>query len=245
VHARPFGARPDDTLTTVARLSYPRQAGPAPQALPPAERTVGQVVAESIKLYGAGFFPSLLLGIPAAAIVALAAWVHGAGQVVAILVAGSLLSAAALAGAVRLAHPEAGRRAVSALAAGVVAFAPVLAARVVVFPGIYLLALVWLAGTIFSVPAILVEGVSLRQSFRRSLRLMRADAVHAVGALATLTIVIVVTALVLTFLLRGFGNQGIRVAALIALLVLTPLFFLGSAVLYADQAARVRVEPHD
>ncbi len=173
----------------MARLSYPRHAGAAPQALPPAERTVGQVVAESIKLEGASFFPSL--------------------------------------------------------AAGVVAFAPALAARVVVFPGIYLLALVWLAATIFTAPAILVEGVPLRESFGRSLRLMRADAVHAVGALATLTIVIVVTALVLTFLLRGFGDQGIRIAALIALLVLTPLFFLGSAVLYADQAARVRVEPHD
>ena len=229
----------------MARLSYPRHAGAAPQALPPAERTVGQVVAESIKLYGASFFPSLALGIPAAVIVALAAWVHGAAQVAAILVVGSLLSAAALARALRLAYPEAGGRFGPALAAGVVAFAPVLAARVVVFPGIYLLALVWLAATIFTAPAILVEGVPLRESFGRSLRLMRADAVHAVGALATLTIVIVVTALVLTFLLRGFGDQGIRIAALIALLVLTPLFFLGSAVLYADQAARVRVEPHD
>jgi hypothetical protein len=227
----------------VARPSYPRHAGPTPAALPPAERTVGQVVAESIKLYGARFFPGLSLGVPAAAIVALAAWVHGPAQVAAIVVVGAVLSAAALVRAVRLAYPDAGDRVGPALAAGLVAFAPALAARVFVFPGIYLLALAWLGATLFAVPAVLVEGLPLRRALGRSLRLMRADPVHAVGALATLTIVILLTALVLTFLLRGFGDQGIRVAALIALLVLTPLFFLGSAVLYADQAARVRVGP--
>jgi hypothetical protein len=229
----------------VARLSYPRHAGPTPEALPPAHRTVGQVVAESIKLYGARFFPSLALGVPAAAIVALAAWTHDAAQVATILGVGSALSAVALVQAVRLAYPEARGHAPAAFVAGLVAFGPALSARVVVFPGIYLLALAWLASTIFAVPAILVEGLALRHSFGRSFRLMRADAVHAVGSLATLTIVIVVTALVLTFLLRGFGDQGIRVAALVALLVLTPLFFLGSAILYADQAARGRVAGTD
>jgi hypothetical protein len=67
--------------------------------------------------------------------------------------------------------------------------------------------------------------------------------VHAIAGLVTLAITIVLTALVLTFLLRGFGDQGIRVATLLALLVVTPLFFLGTAVLYGDQAARVRLDP--
>ncbi len=229
----------------MARLSYPRHAGPAPQALPPAERTVGQVVAESIKLFGSRFLASLVLGVPAATIVALAAWTHGAVQTASILVAGSVLSALALGRAMRIAYPDAATAVGPAFAAGVVAFAPALAARVVVFPGIYLLAVVWLGATVFAVPAILVEGVPLRRAFARSAQLLRADAIHAVGGLAALTIVVVLTALVLTFLLRGFGDQGIRVAALIALLVMTPLFFLGTAVLYADQAARVRVEAHD
>jgi len=229
----------------VARLSYPRHAGPTPEALPPAERTIGQVVAESIKLYGARFWPSLSLGVPSAVVVALGSWVHGTtARDVAIVAAGALLSALALARAVRIAHPEARDALAPAVAAGLVCFAPVLLARVVVFPGIYPLALVWLAATVFAVPAVLVEGVPLRRAFARSLRLLRADWVHAVGALLTLAVVIVVTALVLTFLIRGFGDQGIRVAALIALLVLTPLFFLGAAVLYGDQAARCRVVPH-
>ena len=68
---------------------------------------------------------------------------------------------------------------------------------------------------------------------------------HVLGGLVTLTLTIALTALVLTFLLRGFGDQGIRVAALLALLVVTPLFFLGVAVLYADQAARVRLDRTD
>ncbi len=218
-----------------------------PAALPPAERTVGQVVAESIRLYGDRFLASLALGIPAAAIVALAVWVHGPAQAASVLGAGSVLSAGALVRAVRLAYPEArdSRALGAAFAAGLVAFAPALLARLVVFPGIYLLALAWLAATVLAVPAILVEGASLRTAFGRALRLARADLVHALGALATLTIVIVLSALVLTFLLRGFGSQGIRIAALLALLVVTPLFFLGAAVLYADQAARVRIAPSD
>jgi hypothetical protein len=223
----------------VARIGYPRQAGPRPEALPPAERTVGQVVAEAIRLYGRRFLPSLALGAPAAAVVALASWTTGPVQPASILVAGSGLSSWALVRAVQLAYPDVPSTALgSAYAVGVVAFLPALLARLVVFPGVYLVALAWLAGTIFAVPAVLVEGASARAALPRSARLARADPVHALGSLATLTIAIVLTALVLTFLLRGFGDQGIRVAALLALLVVTPLFFLGAAVLYADQAAR-------
>jgi hypothetical protein len=86
-----------------------------------------------------------------------------------------------------------------------------------------------------------VEGVSARGALVRSVRLARADAVHAIGGLLTLAVTIVLSALVLTFLLRGFGDQKLIVAALLALLVVTPLFFLGAAVLYGDQAARVRL----
>ena len=229
----------------MARLSYPRSAGPRPEALPPAERTVGQVVAESIRLYGRRFFPSLSLGLPAAAIAGLAWWAPEPERTASVIVVGSALSAWALARAVRLTYPEAAGSAAAALAVGVVAFLPVVLGRVVVFPGIYPLALLWLAGTIFAVPAVSVEGVSARGALARSVRLARADVVHVLGGVVTLLITNVLTAYVLTFLLRGFGDQGIRVAALLALLVVTPLFFLGAAVLYADQAARVRLDRTD
>src|SRR4051795_11542471 len=46
----------DDTLRAVAESR--------PVALPPAERTVGQLVAESIRFYGDHFWAVLALGIP-------------------------------------------------------------------------------------------------------------------------------------------------------------------------------------
>jgi hypothetical protein len=229
----------------VARLSYPRSGEPRPEALPPAERTVGQVVAESIRLYGRRFFPSLALGLPAAVIVGLAAWAPEPERSASVLVIGTALSSWALARAVRITYPDATGSTASAFAVGVVTFLPVVLVRVVVFPGIYPLALIWLAATIFAVPAVLVEGVSMRRALGRSVRLARADAVHVLGGLVTLTLTIALTALVLTFLLRGFGDQRLIVAAVIAFAVVTPLFFLGAAVLYADQAARVRLDRTD
>ncbi|MGL6278746.1 MAG: hypothetical protein ACRC50_04225, partial [Gaiella sp.] len=50
----------------MARPRYPKHAGPPPPALPPEVRTVGQVVAETIKLYGANFWLVLPLGLPLA-----------------------------------------------------------------------------------------------------------------------------------------------------------------------------------
>jgi hypothetical protein len=226
----------------VSRLTYPKAGEPRPAALPPATRTVGQLVAESIQLYGRRFRAAILLGVPAAAIGAIGSSLDGAAQLATVLAVGAPLSAAALVYAVLIVHPGKPSRAalLSALAAGVVVFVPALVARVVVFPGIYLLALAWIAATLFAVPAILVEGLSLPRALSRSLRLARADAVHALGSLATLTLLILLTALMLTFLLRGFSDQSLRLATLLALVVCTPLFFLGSALLYVDQAARVK-----
>ena len=51
----------------VARMSYPRAGEPRPAALPPGERTIGQLVAESIRLYGSRFWAVIPLGVPLAA----------------------------------------------------------------------------------------------------------------------------------------------------------------------------------
>jgi hypothetical protein len=74
---------------------------------------------------------------------------------------------------------------------------------------------------------------------RRALELARADYIHAAGSLATLTIVFVLTRLALAFLLRAQADNTIRVAVTIADVVISPLLFLGAALLYVDQAARV------
>src|SRR5438067_2542679 len=65
-----------------------------PVALPPAERTVGQLVAESIRFYGDHFWDSLVLGVAAAAIAVVFKNVSREAQLIlAPTVSGALISA--------------------------------------------------------------------------------------------------------------------------------------------------------
>jgi hypothetical protein len=211
-----------------------------PPPLPPETRTVGQLVAESIRLYGAHFWPSLALGIGPALIGVAAAELDGVVRVVVVLGVGPLVLAASYAGAVALVRPIGrGRYVGVALAAGYVAFLPVCVSRLWIFPGIYLVALAWLALVGLAVPAALVERRGYADALRRGVQLARADYVHALGSLATLAITIFLTGLVIFFSLREGSGQALRIAAVLAFIVLAPLFVLGAAVLYVDQAARV------
>jgi hypothetical protein len=215
-----------------------------PPALPPETRTVGQLVAEAIRLYGARFWPSLALGIGPALLGVAAAELHGSIRVAVVLGAGPLVLAASYAGAVALVRPIGrGRYVAVALAVGYLAFLPVTASRLWIFPGIYLVALAWLALVGLAVPAALVERRGYADALRRGIQLARADYVHALGSLATLAITIFLTGLVVFFSLREGSGQALRIAAVLALLVLAPVFVLGAAVLYVDQAARVESGP--
>jgi hypothetical protein len=220
----------------------PRSKLPPP--LPPETRTVGQLVAETLKLYGTRFWPSLALGIGPALLGVAAAELDGASRVAVVLGAGPFVLSASYAGAVALVQPVGrGRYLAVALVAGFIAFLPICVSRLWIFPGIYLLVLAWLALVGLAVPAALVERLGLLAALRRGVRLARADYVHALGSLATLVITIFLTGLVLFFLLRELSDQALRVAALLALLVLSPVFVLGAALLYVDQAARVKSGP--
>jgi hypothetical protein len=216
----------------------PREQLPPP--LPPESRTVGQLVAESLRLYGGRFWPSLSLGIGPALLGIASAELGDPARIIVVLVAGPLLLSASYAGAVALVRPiTRGRQVAIALAAGFLAFLPLCISRLWIFPGIYLLALGWLAFLVLSVPAALVERRDFVGALRRGTQLARADYVHALGSLATLVITIFLTGLVLFFALREASDQAIRVAGLLAILVLAPVFMLGAGVLYLDQAARV------
>ena len=61
----------------------------------------------------------------------------------------------------------------------------------------------------------------------------------ALGGLATLTMLVFVTQIVISLLLQGFADNSERAAAFLAGLVLSPVLFFGAALLYVDQAARV------
>ncbi len=234
---------------------------PLPAPLPPEKRTVGQLVAETIRFYQGHFFKVLPLGISVVALEQLTVpfgrryteprghppslALHDSkavlgGGVLTTLVLASLLFTASYIVAIVLvtsAKPD-NRRLVTAFLVGVVVFLP--APLIVAVLGFLALpAIAYLALLGWAVPAAVVEGTGFGASFRRGIRLGRVDYVHALGGLATLVIVFVVVRLMLVFLIHTGGELGARSTAGLADLVLAPLLFVGSAILYVDQAARI------
>lgn len=221
----------------MARPRRPRSTErPAP--LPPAERTVGQLVGETIRIYAAHWKRALAIGVLPAIVGVAAVELGGWRAVVLGAAVGSLvqtasyLVASALVGGVELRRPQA----LVAFAAGVVVFLPVpFLAVLLVLP-----ALVWLAFVGLVVPVALIERTTLARSFGRAVELARADFAHMLGGLATLAILTVLCQGVVALTLQEFSEQTSRVAAGLAGVVLTPLLFIGAAVLYVDQEARSR-----
>jgi hypothetical protein len=203
-------------------------------AAPP--RTIGQLVADTIRLYGERFWRVLPLGLSVAAVDQAFHGLSRGQWVVLMVTAGALLMTASYVAAclVALRKRTDARTWARAFAAGLLAFFPV--------PGLLLVfvlpAVAWLALVGLAVPVVVAEELGIRDAFRRAVELARADYIHAVGSLATLVIVYFLTRTMLVLLLRGTGDQTERVAVFLGDLVLAPLLFLGSALLYFDQVAR-------
>ena len=223
-------------LFGVARKGTRKAREPLPPPLPPETRTVGQLVAETINLYRHRFWPSLALGLgPAAGAVGLTL-IPGLWKLLFGLTAFALLMTVSyLRGVALTAETPPTRNALLVGAAvGYFVFVPAL----FLYSLFILPAVLWLALFGLSVPAAVIERVSFRQALQRGYRLGRADYVHAAGSLATLVIVAFLTATVLFFLLRGASELERSIAAFLSLLVISPILFLGAALLYYDQAAR-------
>jgi hypothetical protein len=205
--------------------------------LPPGERTVGQLVAESIRMYGERFVRCLAIGISPAALALLTAHVsRNLALALAPTLYGAALSVSYVAACVLVLErrPSNGRLLV-AWAAGWLVFAPVpFLVLAFVLPG-----LAWLAAVGLVVPVLVVEEIPVRKAFARAWELARAGYVHALGSLATLAIVVFLTQTVLAFILRGAGGTAVSTAFVLANVVISPLLFVGAALLYVDQAARV------
>jgi hypothetical protein len=83
-----------------------------PVALPPAERTIGQLVAESIRFYGDHFWACLVLGLaPAAVAVVFKNVSHEIQLLLAPTLSGALISAAFVRGSVLVLGATPSRRA--------------------------------------------------------------------------------------------------------------------------------------
>jgi hypothetical protein len=215
-------------------------AEPRPAALPPAERTIGQLVGESIRFYGEHFWPCLALGLaPAVLAVVIANVSRTAAIVLSPTLFGALLSAAYVGASVLVLERLPSRsQLVVAWLVGWLVFAPVpFLVLGFVIPG-----LAWLAAFGLVVPVLVVEDLPVRAALARAWQLARADYVHAIGSLGTLAIVVFLTQAVLAFTLRNFGGAGVSVAFFLASVTVSPLLLIGAALLYIDQAARVKVE---
>lgn len=210
----------------------------APQPLPPAERTVGQLIGEAIRLYGRRFLrAALTIGVPVALLDVIAAQFDRPQSYGVAVVGGAVLVTASWVAACLLALDVQWerRRAAVAYGLGVLLFLPFpFLASIFVLPG-----LAWFAFVGLSIPVLLVEGGGVRDALRRSIRLARADAAHAIGALAALAIVYFLARFGLAVLLRGQGEQTEAIAAFLSDTVVSPVLFLGAALLYVDQSARV------
>lgn len=212
-----------------------------PPPAPPETRTAGQLVAEAMRLYGRRFWRAVGLGIPPTLLSILLALltardVQRTARLFAFVVLFALIGSLCFIVANRLAsdRPQRGSSWV-ALTAGILVFLP-LPVLVALF---YLPGLMWFAFLGFAVPAAMFEAGSLSDAFRRAIQLARADYVHALGSLAAVTIVALISAGVLSYLLIQFGDQAQGAAAFIAVLLLSPLLFLAAALLYEDQVARL------
>jgi hypothetical protein len=208
---------------------------PLPPPLPPAERTVGQLVAETIRVYGAHFWSALPLGLPLAVVDVLARRHVAAGGLLLLVAAPFLAFGYALAVRIVVGVQPSRATLAKAVALGSVVFVP----AALLFTWFALLAVAYLALVGLVVPVAVVEELRPLAAFRRASELARADYVHAVGSLAALVIVFFLSRTVLVALLQGQAENTIDVAAFLADTVLSPLLLLGAAFLYVDEAARV------
>jgi len=222
----------------MARTSTSRSGrAELPPPLPPERRTVGQLIAESIRLYGSKFVRALPLGLVVAIsnqfaidrstlVAALVFVVAAPFFTLAFAYASTLVTGASAPGSAWLV----------ALVAGTLVFLPAAA----LIPWFKLAVVFWLALVGLVVPVALVERTSFRDSFRRAVALGRADYVHAAGSLAALVLLFGLAEYALTLVLHSQAENAVRSAVFIADTVLGPMLFIGGALLYVDQEARLR-----
>ena len=220
----------------MARPRYPKSSGPLPPALPPATRTVGQLVAESLKLYGDRFWAVLPLALPLVIVDQITVGQETATSIVVFALAAPFFAGSYACASTMVSGDRPARRAwVTAIGVGSLVFLP----AAFLLPWFSLAAVVWLALFGFVVPAAIFESRRPGGAFKRSIEVARGDIVHAVGGLATLVLLYGITQRLLLQVLHSEADNTVRVSIMLADLVLAPLLFIGPALLFVDLAARV------
>jgi hypothetical protein len=203
-----------------------------PPPLPPEERTVAQFVGETIRAYGGHFWRLLPVGLALAIVDQVAAKQTRPAQAL-VFWAGAPLIAAAFVWACAVVHDK--RPTATAFLLALLIYLPFPALRAFfLLPGI-----AWFAFIGLAVPAVLVEGLRFREALVRGRQLGTADYAHALGSLAVLVLVVGIGEDSMTAVLRSQSDNSRRVALFLGDLILSPMLYIGGALLYLDQAARV------
>jgi hypothetical protein len=198
-----------------------------------------------MRLYGRRFWAGLGLGLPPTLLFVGLAWltetdVRRTVRLFLFVVLGSVVASFCYLAASRIASDrERKGSSLVALAAGILVFLPM----PVLIALFYLPGLAWFALFGLAVPVALFESRTLTESFRRAIQLARVDYAHVLGSLAAVTIVALISAGTLGYLLVQFGDQAGGVAAFIAVLLISPLVLFAAALLYEDQEARLARRP--
>lgn len=242
---RPPGAA-DET-----RSAYCSRVSPAPDR----PLALGEIFAETVRLYGDRLWPALGLGAVYSGIVVLTRLVHPALNVV----AAALLFVLTFGAATRLVIGDTFREAWAQVAvrlpvllvlALVVGLPFILAVGYLFVFGLLFTAF-WFGLTSFSVPAAVAErendgrrwSQAVGFALERTIALARTEYLHATGVVAALLLVNLLFERLLSGALVGFADNTQALAVLLAQLVLAPFVFLGLSVLYFDQRARAISSP--
>jgi hypothetical protein len=217
-------------------------------AAPDRPLTLGEVFAETIRIYQERLAAALGLGGVVSAGFLLA---FLTGHLAPLLLLAAATFTAAYAAAARIVAGDSFREAWAQLSVR----APTLAVLSLVVgvpfalgrvdPLLLLFAVLWQAFIGFSVPAAAVErGPSphvpsgLGFVLLRSVTLARAEYLHSLGVVCALVIVYLVFGAVLGRALIGLADNTGLAATIVVNVVLAPFFFLGLAVLFYEQRAR-------
>lgn len=229
-----YGAVPETADSTRKRIDRPLR--------------LGEVLAETVRLYGERKGAALGLGAGFAALFLLSAVVHPLGGVLivaAAFTAGYAAAARLVAGdGIGRALAETGRRAPTLLPLTLLVTLPF--ALSLSFLILLILAAAWLALTGFAIPAAVLEPEReaggwlerVRHAVGRSFALARTEYLHAFGVVAALVVVYLVLGIPLGVALAQLAGLQQGLALALVQLVLGPFFFLGLSVLYFDQTAR-------
>lgn len=213
--------------------------------------TLGEILSETVRIYTQRPAAALGIGLVEGGAYLLAAFTP---DLLDVLVIG-LAFAAIYAAAARLvsgdsfaeAWAQVGVRAPVLLVLTFVVAVPTVISLTYLF--LFVVAALWIAFMGFSIPVAMLErDPDVKNAFDRiafsllrSIRLARAEYLHALGVVAALIIVYLVLGIALAVGLVGFADNGRVIAAALVQVVLAPFFFIGLCVLYYEQRARAAV----